>query len=458
MNWKVGLLSVFVIAVGALIWWRINQGQDCSALSRQRTAGIDFALTINKVKSIQSTLGVTDKDVKELDDLLRDYEAKYENICRDYSKLHVITAGEYNCRRDNMDRTLDNVRALREVLDKTSENTTNELAKKYISSILDASRTGFKNGCGATLRISPDKFRIAKEINHVITVINIGNREVNFGVTQVPQCLLPDPRTGKIEAGESRDITLWRTYYPVLSDSFTLMIDDNFDNHHPVEVSGATNLPTPQELGAEIRSTLKRVPTLEDAIHFVMSNSKKTTGAADQNIPGGAYVTAAAILAGAGNLKDSAKAFEIAEKTDPMIGYSPSIQFERGVVSASLGEYQSALNLFYMAQIGDDWKLASKSRFFYGLALVQDGKPSEAATYFCGLRGPADATGLRYAINYGFPDEGPGVESSIKRQWQELVHVLDKVQWQRLQLSPNCKDEMSTALVRDYLHSQTNRN
>ena len=223
-------------------------------LAHEKTSGIDFSFTIDKVKSLQATLGLTDKDVRDFDDLLKDYGAKYETNCRDYSALHVITGAEYNCRRDNMDKTLDSIRALREVFGKISGDATNDIAKKYIESILNSSHGGFKSGCGSSLRISPNKIHIASEVNHTVTLLNVGNRDVNFGVAGVPQCLLPDPRVGDLKQGTSVNITLWRTYYAVTSDSFTFTIDDNFDDHIPVEVSGAMNLPSPGALAASLEN------------------------------------------------------------------------------------------------------------------------------------------------------------------------------------------------------------
>ena len=161
MNWKVALVAVLMLASLSVIgWWWWNHihppGPDCLMLAHEKTSGIDFSFTVDKVKSLQATLGLTDKDVRDFDDLLRDYGAKYETSCRDYSTLHAITSAEYNCRRDNMDKTLDSIRALREVLGKTSRDATNTIAKKYIESILESAHNSFRSGCGASLRISPN--------------------------------------------------------------------------------------------------------------------------------------------------------------------------------------------------------------------------------------------------------------------------------------------------------------
>ncbi len=154
MDWKFGLVAVLILAALCGIgWWWWNHihppGPDCLMLSHEKTSGINFSFTIDKVKSLQATLGLTDKDVRDFDDLLKDYGAKYETICKDYSVLHVVTSGEYNCRRDNMDKTLDSIRALREVLGKSSGDVANASAKKYIESILDAAHGSFMSGCGA---------------------------------------------------------------------------------------------------------------------------------------------------------------------------------------------------------------------------------------------------------------------------------------------------------------------
>lgn len=393
MDWKVGLAAVLVLAVLGGVWWgwwnhTHGPGPDCLMLSHEKTSGIDFTFTIDKVKSLQATLGLTDKDVRDFDDLLKDYGAKYETICKDYSVLHVITSAEYNCRRDNMDKTLDSVRALREVLGKTSGDAANASAKKYIASILDAVHHGsFASGCAASLRIDPNKIRMSKEINHTITVLNVGNRDISFSVTGIPQCLLPEPRTGEVKQGKSQNLLLWRTYYPVPSDSFTFTIEDNFNNHIPVEVSGATNLPSPNTLAAELKSIIGRRPALTEAIRFVNDLAKTQ----DRNPSAGAYVTAAAILSSAGNSDDALRAIQMAERINPQVNSEVGIQLQSGILQLATGDSVGALVRFRAAESTSDWRIANTARWFSGITLLKSGQANEAASYICGDKGSAFA-------------------------------------------------------------------
>jgi len=386
MDWKYGLVAVLIVAALCGIgWWWWNHihppGPDCLMLSHEKTSGIDFSFTIDKVKSLQATLGLTDKDVRDFDDLLKDYGAKYETICKDYSVLHVVTSAEYNCRRDNMDKTLDSIRALREVLGKSSGDAANASAKKYVESILDAAHGSFTSGCGASLRIDPNKIHISREINHTITVSNVGNRDVMFGVTGIPQCLLPDPRTGGLRQGESRNITLWRTYYAVPSDSFTFTIDDNFNSHIPVEVTGANNLPSLKALAADLKSRIGHTPTLQDALIFI--NAK------DQKPSAGAYVTAAAILSSAGNSDGALSAVQVAEHINPQIKSEAGIQLETGILQLSIGDSLGALVRLHTAESASDSRIANTARWYSGITLLKSGQTNEAASYICGDKGPA---------------------------------------------------------------------
>ena len=356
-------------------------GSDCLILSHEKTSGIDFSFTVDKIKSLQATLGLTDKDVRDFEDLLKDYGAKYETNCRDYAALHVITSAEYNCRRDNMDKTLDSIRAHREVLAKTSGDVANTIAKKYVDSILDSARSSFKGGCGVSLRISPNKILISKEVNHTITVLNVGNRDVNFGVTGIPQCLLPDPKVGELKQGTSINITLWRTFYPVPSDSFVFTVDDNFDDHIPVEVSGLTNLPSPETLASNLKKHVGRTLTREDALEFIDPKGREPSA--------GAYVTAAAILSSAGNSGAALQAIKTAERIDPRLSSDASIQFESGMLSYASGDSAQALVQLRTAESTSDLRIASTSRWLSGITLLKSGKTNEAASYICGDRGSA---------------------------------------------------------------------
>jgi outer membrane protein OmpA-like peptidoglycan-associated protein len=386
MNWKLGLVAVLVlVSLGAIGWWWWNRthgpGADCLMLAHEKTSGIDFSFTVDKVKSLQATLGLTDKDVRDFDDLLKDYGAKYETNCKDFSALHVITTAEYNCRRNNMDKTLDSVRALREVLGKTSGDATNVIAKNYIDSILGSSHSGFKNGCGASMRISPNKIHISKEVNHTLTLSNVGNRDINFAVSGVPECLLADPKVGGLKERDSVNITLWRTYYAVSSDSFTFTIDDNFDDHIPVEVSGAANLPSPRQLAENLRKRFGRTPTLKDVLGFVDPKNLEPSA--------GAFVTASAILSSAGNYGDALAAIKTAQSIDPRLRDEASIQLQSGALHFARGDSTVALEELRSAQSAADSRIADTSRWFSGITLLDSGKAKEAASYICGDRGSA---------------------------------------------------------------------
>jgi hypothetical protein len=384
--WKFGLVAVLILtALCGIGWWWWNHihppGPDCLMLSHEKTSGIDFSFTIDKVKFLQATLGLTDKDIRDFDDLLKDYGAKYETICKDYSVLHVVTSGEYNCRRDNMDKTLDSIRALREVLGKSSGDVANATAKKYIESILDAVHGSFTSGCGASLRIDPNKIHISREASHTITVSNVGNRDVIFGVTGIPQCLLPDPRTGGLSRGESRNITLWRTYYAVPSDSFTFTIEDNFNSHIPVEVTGANNLPSPGAMASDLKSQIGRPPTLQDALTFINAKGRKPSA--------GTYITAAAILSSAGNYADALSAIQLAEGINPEIKSEAAIQLETGILQLASGDSPDALVRLRAAESSSDSRIANTARWYSGITFLKSGQTNEAASYICGDKGPA---------------------------------------------------------------------
>ncbi len=395
MNWKFGALAIlFLVILSVIGWWwwthTHGPGSECNTLAHEKTSGIDFSFTVDKVKSLQATLGLADKDVRDFDDLLRDYGAKYETICKDYSVLHVVTSAEYNCRRDNMDKTLDNVRALREVLGKSSSETTNNIAKQYITSVLDAAHAGFKSGCGASLQINPSKIRISHEIFHAFTILNIGNRIVRFGVSDLPQCLLPDPKGGELKQGDSVNVMLWRTYYGVPSDSFTFTVYDNFGNRLPVEVSGARTLPVPNEIAKKLKSDLGRTPTLEDALNFIEPDTgvvSGLTGKGRRRDTAGIYVTAAAILYGAGNSAGALEAIKTAESRDPT---NHNITLQVGLLRLTSGDPSGALAQFHTAESDPDPRVANSSRWLSGVALSQTNNWDTAATYLCGTRGPAN--------------------------------------------------------------------
>jgi hypothetical protein len=94
--WKVllGFLLVVCVSVGA--YYLVFRHNDrCEFLGWNRQFGVDADSTVAKLDGLKTKLNISASQVRELDDLLKDYGAKFETSCRDL-KAGTINNDEYN--------------------------------------------------------------------------------------------------------------------------------------------------------------------------------------------------------------------------------------------------------------------------------------------------------------------------------------------------------------------------
>src|SRR5262249_28106324 len=103
------LVVIVLLAAGGLLWYLLHRHEDCAFSGWRQSVGVDIDVAVGDLDAIKSKVGITDQQTRDFDALLRDFAAKYDTDCMDYTKGRMNQA-EYVCRRGKMEKTLDQVR------------------------------------------------------------------------------------------------------------------------------------------------------------------------------------------------------------------------------------------------------------------------------------------------------------------------------------------------------------
>jgi hypothetical protein len=320
--WKVilGFLIVVCVSVGAYLL--VFRPDRCEFLGWNRQFGVDADSTIAKLDGLKTKLNISASQVRELDNLLKDYGAKYETSCRDL-KAGTISKDEYNCRRDNMDKALDNVRALSVSVDKLGSLTDDaqaQIALQAIASFKDLASSGYAKGCGTMLGVDPKALTFESQVpERSIQVTNRGNRDLQFSVEDLSEAFVPRPSTGTVPHGSMTTVSIIRTILPAADGSFA--IKDNSGSAVEVKIEVKQDN---QQLYDGLAKDAQQmsgssIPTLQDALAVVSRNSP------DLKDEAGRYLIATGILKQAGNGTAAKAAFDKVTSSDASLALHPGI-------------------------------------------------------------------------------------------------------------------------------------
>ena len=296
MSWKstlaLGIVSiVIVVALAFYLIYRRPPQDDCTFLGWKQSVGIDLETTLAKLQSVKGQLGITDSQIREFDELLKDYGAKYETICRD-SKAGRISSAEYNCRRQNMDRALDSVRALERSLSVIGSiqdaSAQKQIALKAMDSFRELAGAAYKRNCGAAITVTPKHLSFDDHFpERSIQISNSGNSDLTYAIEEVPEAFVPVPPSGHIGQGATVTVALHRSSFPISSQVLSFYVRDNFDDRVQVNIEvSSENAALYRDLGNianAIASADQRPTGLREALLAV--DSITSASAITQNRP-----------------------------------------------------------------------------------------------------------------------------------------------------------------------------
>jgi hypothetical protein len=219
-RWIVGVfLAICLLVAGYFIF---RPKDDCDYAGHARKAGVDFGATIEHVTAVKGNLGLSDADITVLDQFRLDYAEKYRNICLDW-KRKTIGNDEYNCRRANMDKVLDQFRLLGTISDAKDKGQ----ADQALNAVRQFASAGASANCSPSARlvVNPSELSMPNDGYSVWTqVTNLGTKEAHYSFYRLPLSFLPTPASGLIGSGQTVSVVFVRTRYPMSDKEISFLI------------------------------------------------------------------------------------------------------------------------------------------------------------------------------------------------------------------------------------------
>ena len=163
MNKNLVLITITIgvlVAIGLTVYF-FGPQRDCASSGWKNTLGVDLEAQVHDVDAVKGKLGITDAQVREYDTLLKDYALKYDTGCQDF-RAQRISQAEYTCRRQNMDRILDELRQFSEAIQAAKTVADPTTQKQVVLKIFDdlraSSQAQYRTGCASAVDINPPYF------------------------------------------------------------------------------------------------------------------------------------------------------------------------------------------------------------------------------------------------------------------------------------------------------------
>jgi hypothetical protein len=297
----VGTLGAVVLL--AIVWIYVPRPTvtpDCSFSGWQRTVGVELSTQVDQLKAVKSTLGLSDSQVANYDNLMKDFALKYDAACSD-AKATRISREEYACLRRNMDQTLDEVRRFNEMVKSVDSLKDQTATKEAVNRILEdfgaASKSSFRAGCASAFGADPKTLRFLGLVpERSLQVVNRGNNPFTFAVEDYPRGFEPKPSAGQLQPGAAATVALFRTIDPLPSTRpLTFYIRTSFNDAVRIEIEvDAQNAALWTGLAQQLASSGQI--SVDHALRIVDASTEPASIAAN----GDRYAIASAVLATAG--------------------------------------------------------------------------------------------------------------------------------------------------------------
>ena len=405
-RWIVGAFVVVCLLMAGYFIFRPKD--NCDYTGHARKAGVDFGATIEHVTAVKGNLGLSDEDIATLDQFRLDYAEKYRNLCLDW-KRKTIKDDEYNCRRANMDKVLDQFRLLSTVSDAKDKGH----ADQALNAIKQFASAGESANCGprAQLVANPDELELSAGSFSVFTqVTNLGTKDARYTFDQLPLSFLPTPASGSIGSGVTVSIVFVRTKYPMSDKEIRFVLRDDSSEQISLKIKvRQLNNDVYATRGSALSESSGATPTLEDALNFVKRTWDSKSEAAD-------YLAAANILDSVGNTAAASRAASLAATADKSLDDNPTAQLTFAVLKAKSGDNRGAQAAFKVAAqtVSSTGSNPALVRYFSGVADLKMGDWSSAKENLCSPETRGWAQDHAAWLGFGVQELGiPGVDEAV---------------------------------------------
>lgn len=374
-RWIIGCFLAICLAVAA--YFLLRPKDDCDYATHAKKAGVDFGATIEHVTAVKGNLGLSEADLTTLDQFRQDYAQKYSNLCHDW-KRKAIANDLYNCRRENMDRVLDQFRLLSTV----SNAKDKDQVAQALAAIKQFGTSGNSVGCSpaAHLVVNPLQLSLSNDGTTVWTqVTNIGNKDARYSFDQLPLSFIPSPASGSVLSGQMVSVVFVRTKYPVPDKEINFVLRDDSSEEIRLKITlEQLQAEVYSKLGTELRRATKGAPTLDDTVAFVKN---KWRAPANQ---GAQYLVAANLLDSVGNKTAASRAAEMSVAADTSLQTNPAAQITLALYNTKSGDTPNAqAALSYFSQSVASGPEIGSARYFTGVSNLKLGNWQYAADNLC---------------------------------------------------------------------------
>ncbi len=353
-------VALVLLAVVGVVWYLLHRHDDCSFSGWKQTIGVDIEVATKDVDAIKGKVGITDEQTRQFDTLMTDFALKYDANCNDYRQGRMNQA-EYLCRRNNMDKALDQLRVFVQKVEAAKAASDPAAQRDILLNALDdlekSRKSEYRAGCTSAMLVDPLQIPFhGQTALQAVQVTNSGNNPLIFTVATLPIGFIAVPKTGQLAPGTLAAVIVYRTVEPVTSGlTYTFHIVSNFQDDISVQLTlDPQNASLYKTLGDEARSLAAAskpnanvVVTLADALTVVDQTVKKAGNAGPpQGLEAIRYLLAAGVLAESGSPVEAQHALDTAALKDPSLAKEPTTLVLRGVVANQQGDSNRAFQAF----------------------------------------------------------------------------------------------------------------
>ena len=385
----VAVVVVVMAAVGSYLYHCPRQS-DCMFSGWKNTIGVELETEIQSVSTVKGKVGITDAQVREFDTLMKDYALKYDTACQDFLKKRISDA-EYTCRRQNMDRVLDDLRQFHLALEQAKTVADPSAQKEVVFKALDilrlSSQAQYRTGCTSAVDVNPRSLTYAGLIpERSILVTNRGNNNLFFSVDGLPEAFHPYPPGGSLPRGVTLTVSILRTLFPVPeSRPIRFHVRTNLQDDVEIEITtDSENTQLYQRLGNQVIDAARkanRQPTPADAFKVVGDLLPEGTSANRGVLID--YV-AAGIFSQMGRNAEAQHALDAAIHKDPSLGQQAPTLMLYGIIADQQDKPDRALEYFATAKnhsAPTDSKFKALSDLFSAAIQLRRGYRPSAMAY-----------------------------------------------------------------------------
>ena len=376
--WLVGAVSL-VVLLGLVLFYKRRQQPDCAFSGWKNLVGVEIDTSISDLRGLRGKLNLSEQQVREFDELLRDYALKYDTACNDMRNGRMSQA-EYACRRQNMDRALDAIRSFTQAVEAAkaiSEPTAQSgIILAALAQLERARATGYGAGCVSSMSVDPVTLRFDDHFpERSISIGNGGNNDLTFSIDNLPEGFVPLPQTGNLTRGSSTRVTICRLNMPLSVSPIVFRVRSNFQDQKEVTILLSTeNAQLYRDWSEQVRAAGQ--PAAAAALSIVDAALAPDV----QNREAVRHVLAAGVLSELGEQAVAHELLAAAIAQTPSLSQAPQVLLFRGVIEQRQGASDRARASFHRAEelAPSDGRTRATAKLFAGSLETRAGNRSAA--------------------------------------------------------------------------------